>query len=105
MKLSRDQVVGLSSADMVQNFLLSQKQRISDSVKQTLAVAEIFKIENLEVSEEELESEVKNAIDEFKRYDQEYDEQRVKEQVPPLAYQSSQIHTSNAITLFHSPSN
>lgn len=49
MKLSKEQVVSLSSAEMVNNFLVSQKQRITDSVKQTLAVAEIYKLENLKV--------------------------------------------------------
>lgn len=34
-----------------------------------------------QVSDEELEMEVKNAIDEFTHYNQEYDEARVKEQV------------------------
>lgn len=34
-----------------------------------------------QVSDEELEVEVNNAIEEFKRYDQEYDEARVREQV------------------------
>jgi FKBP-type peptidyl-prolyl cis-trans isomerase (trigger factor) len=81
MKLSKEQVVSLSSQEMVQNFLISQKHRISDSVKQTLAVAEIFKLEDLKVLKEELETEVENAIAEFKRYNQEYDEERVKEQV------------------------
>jgi len=49
MKLAKEQVVALSSAEMVQNYLLAQKPRIADSVKQSLAVAEIFKLENLEV--------------------------------------------------------
>jgi trigger factor len=84
MKLSKEQVVSLSSQEMVQNFLISQKHRISDSVKQTLAVAEIFKLEDLKVSKEELETEVENAIAEFKRYNQEYDEERVKEQAQEL---------------------
>jgi hypothetical protein len=35
----------------------------------------------VKVSNEELETEVENAIAEFKRYNQEYDEERVKEQV------------------------
>lgn len=35
----------------------------------------------VKVSKEELETEVENAIAEFKRYNQEYDEERVKEQV------------------------
>jgi trigger factor len=84
MKLSKEQVVSLSNQEMVQNFLISQKHRISDSVKQTLAVAEIFKLEDLKVSKEELETEVENAIAEFKRYNQEYDEERVKEQAQEL---------------------
>lgn len=84
MKLSKEQVVSLSSQEMVQNFLISQKHRISDSVKQTLAVAEIFKLEDLKVLKEELETEVENAIAEFKRYNQEYDEERVKEQAQEL---------------------
>jgi hypothetical protein len=50
MKLSKEQVVSLSNQEMVQNFLISQKHRISDSVKQTLAVAEIFKLEDLKVA-------------------------------------------------------
>ncbi|KAG0562657.1 hypothetical protein KC19_9G162700 [Ceratodon purpureus] len=81
MKLAKEQVVALSSAEMVQNYLIAQKPRITDSVKQSLAVAEIYKIENLEVTDEELDMEVNNAIEEFKRYDQEYDEARVREQV------------------------
>ncbi|CAK9217425.1 unnamed protein product [Sphagnum troendelagicum] len=84
MKLSKEQVVSLSSQEMVQNFLISQKHRISDSVKQTLAVAEVLKLEDLKVSKEELETEVENAIAEFKRYNQEYDEERVKEQAQEL---------------------
>lgn len=35
----------------------------------------------VKVLKEELETEVENAIAEFKRYNQEYDEERVKEQV------------------------
>jgi len=84
MKLAKEQLVALSSAEMVQNYLIAQKSRIADSVKQSLAVAEIFKIENLQVAEEELEVEVNNAIEEFKRYDQEYDEARVREQAQEL---------------------
>jgi hypothetical protein len=50
MKLSKEQVVSLSSQEMVQNFLISQKHRIADSVKQTLAVAEVLKLEDLKVA-------------------------------------------------------
>ena len=37
-----------------------------------------------QVTDEELDMEVNNAIEEFKRYDQEYDEARVREQVISL---------------------
>lgn len=84
MKLPRDQLVALSSAEMVQNYLDAQRSRISDSVKQSLAVAEIYKQENLKISDEELDMEVNSAIEEFKRYDQEYDDARVREQVIEL---------------------
>lgn len=84
MKLPRDQLVALSSAEMVQNYLDAQRSRISDSVKQSLAVAEIYKQENLKISDEELDMEVNSAIEEFKRYDQEYDDARVREQAREL---------------------
>jgi trigger factor len=38
----------------------------------------------VKVLKEELETEVENAIAEFKRYNQEYDEERVKEQAQEL---------------------
>ncbi|XP_024388971.1 trigger factor-like protein TIG, Chloroplastic isoform X2 [Physcomitrium patens] len=84
MKLSKEQVVALSSAEMVHNYLIAQKPRITESVKQSLAVAEIYKLENLEISEEELQAEVDSAIEEFKRFDQEYEVVRVKEQAREL---------------------
>jgi hypothetical protein len=42
----------------------------------------------VKVSNEELETEVENAIAEFKRYNQEYDEERVKEQVQRVSHLS-----------------
>ncbi|BBN08068.1 trigger factor [Marchantia polymorpha subsp. ruderalis] len=83
-KLTKEQVVQLSSQEMVTNYLQAQKEKIMDSVKQTLAVAEIYKLENLQYTEEELNAEIETAIEEFKRYNQEYDEKRVKEQAAEL---------------------
>lgn len=80
MTLSKEQVVGLSSPEMVNNYLLSQKKNIADAVKQTVAVAEIFKRENLKYSDEELDKEVQSAEEEFKLYKQEYDKDRLREQ-------------------------
>eukprot|EP00250_Pteridium_aquilinum_P014941 c22294_g1_i1 orf=176-1792(+) len=84
MNLSTEQLTGLSSEQMVSNYLISQKQIIVDAVKQVLAVAEIFKCENLEYSVEELNKEVENAEEDFKRFNQEYDKERIVEQAKEL---------------------
>ena len=47
--MTQEQLVNLSSEEMVNNFLVAKKDEIVNSVKQVLAVAEIFKSENLEV--------------------------------------------------------
>ncbi|KAL3686786.1 hypothetical protein R1sor_013095 [Riccia sorocarpa] len=83
-KLAKEQVIQLSSPEMVTNYLQAQKDKITDTVKQTLAVAQIFKLENLQYTEEELNSEIESAIAEFNSYNQEYDEKRVREQAEEL---------------------
>lgn len=84
MNLNKDQLAGLSSEEMVNNFLISQKQTIVDAVKQILAVAEIFKLEKLEYTEAELKKEVETAEADFKQFNQEYDQERVVEQAKEL---------------------
>lgn len=81
MKLNEQQLASLSSPKAVNEFLESQKENITDVIKQNLAVGDIFIRENLEFPTEELVKEVENSIAEFKRHKQEYDEDRVKEQV------------------------
>ncbi|MCO5606592.1 hypothetical protein L7F22_060780 [Adiantum nelumboides] len=84
MNLGKDQLTGLSSEEMVNNFLVSQKQTIIDAVKQVLAVAEIFKLENLRYTEAELKKEVETAEADFKQFNQEYDKDRLVEQAQEL---------------------
>ncbi|CAG7910061.1 unnamed protein product [Brassica rapa] len=50
-------------------------------IQQNLAVGDIFKRKNLEFSTDELVKEVENSITEFRKHKQEYDEERVKDQV------------------------
>lgn len=80
MKLTEDQIYTLSSAKAVNNYLLSQKESIKEIVKQTLAVEEVFKLENLQYSEEELEKEAEDTAAEFKGYNHEFDRDRIREQ-------------------------
>ncbi|XP_027061615.1 trigger factor-like protein TIG, Chloroplastic isoform X1 [Coffea arabica] len=80
-QLNDQQLAYLSSAKAVNEFLENNKENINHLIKQNLAVGDIFKRENLQFSTEELVKEVKNSIAEFKRHNQEYDEERVKEQV------------------------
>ncbi|MCO5599743.1 hypothetical protein L7F22_053850 [Adiantum nelumboides] len=84
MNLGKDQLTGLSSEEMVNNYLISQKQTIVDAVKQVLAVAEIFKLENLRYTEAELKKEVETAEADFKQFNQEYDKDRLVEQAQEL---------------------
>ncbi|GBG61507.1 hypothetical protein CBR_g21850 [Chara braunii] len=79
-RLSKEQVTQLSAAEMVQNFLVAQKAQISEAVKKSFAVSEVFSREGLAVTDEELNAEVEGAVADFKRYNQEYDEQRIREQ-------------------------
>eukprot|EP00252_Welwitschia_mirabilis_P024897 TRINITY_DN758_c0_g1_i1.p1 TRINITY_DN758_c0_g1~~TRINITY_DN758_c0_g1_i1.p1 ORF type:complete len:536 (+),score=138.01 TRINITY_DN758_c0_g1_i1:219-1826(+) len=80
MKLTKDDIRTLSSAKAVNNYLLSQKEVIKESVKQSLALTEIFKIENLKYSEEEVGKEVEKTVEEFKKYDHEFSRDRIREQ-------------------------
>lgn len=83
-KLNEQQLAYLSSPKAVKDFLESQKDNIYRIIKQNLAVGDIFKRENLQFPTEELIKEVENSIGEFKRQNQEYDEDRVKEQVQEI---------------------
>ncbi|XP_077248447.1 trigger factor-like protein TIG, Chloroplastic isoform X1 [Tasmannia lanceolata] len=80
-KLDEQQLASLSSENAVNEFLEHQRGNITDIIKQMLAAGEIFKFENLQFSTEDLVKEVENSVAEFKRHNQDYDEEHVKEQV------------------------
>ncbi|KAK9155469.1 hypothetical protein Sjap_002949 [Stephania japonica] len=83
-KLSEEQLASLSSPKAVNEFLENQRESITDVIKQNLAVADIFKRENLQLPTDEILREVENSIAEFKRNKQEYDEERIKDQVQEI---------------------
>nr|AKM76838.1 trigger factor type chaperone family protein [Hypseocharis bilobata] len=84
VKLNEEQLASLSSPKAVNEYLENQKENITAVIKQNLAVGDIFKHENLQFPTEELVKEVENSIAEFKRHKQEYDEERVKDQVQEI---------------------
>ncbi|CAK9163894.1 unnamed protein product [Ilex paraguariensis] len=84
MKLTEQQLATLSSPKAVNEYLENQQENITNVIKQNLAVGDIFKRENLQFSTEELAKEVETSIAEFKRHKQEYDEERVREQVQEI---------------------
>jgi trigger factor len=49
-KLDKDQLASLSSQRSVQEYLEDEKENINRIIKQMLAVGEIFKSENLQVT-------------------------------------------------------
>ncbi|KAF2285710.1 hypothetical protein GH714_007317 [Hevea brasiliensis] len=81
MKLNEQQLASLSSPKAVNEYLENQKENITKMIKQNLAVGDIFKRENLQFSTEELVKEVENSTTEFKQHKQEYDEERVRDQM------------------------
>lgn len=80
-RLSEQQLASLSSEQAVKTYLENQRENITSIIKQMVAVGEVFKGENLQISTEEVVKEVQNSVAEFNRHGQEYDEERVKEQV------------------------
>ncbi|MED6160984.1 hypothetical protein PIB30_056385 [Stylosanthes scabra] len=84
MNLNDQQLASLSSSKAVNEYLEHQKDNIKNLIKQNLAVGDIYRRENLQFSTEDLVKEVENSISEFKRQNQEYDEDRVKDQVQEI---------------------
>nr|CAB3467912.1 unnamed protein product [Digitaria exilis] len=80
-KLDKDQLASLSSQRSVQAYLEDEKENITRIIKQMMAVADIFKSENLQYSTEQLVKEVENCVAEFKQYNQDYNEDNIKQQV------------------------
>ncbi|KAI4306152.1 hypothetical protein L6164_029453 [Bauhinia variegata] len=84
MKLNEQQLASLSSPKAVNEYLEYQKDNIKNLIKQNLAVGDIYRREKLQFSTEDLVEEVENSIAEFKRQNQEFDEERVKQQVQEI---------------------
>ncbi|KAJ4849376.1 hypothetical protein Tsubulata_043058 [Turnera subulata] len=84
MRLNDQQLASLTSPRAVNEYLETQKENITKMIKQNLAVGDIFIRENLEFSTEELVKEVESSIAEFKRHKQEYDEERIRDQVQDI---------------------
>ncbi|CAD6270750.1 unnamed protein product [Miscanthus lutarioriparius] len=80
-KLDKDQLASLSTQRSVQAYLEDEKENITRIIKQMLAIGDVFKSENLQYSTEQLIKEVENSIAEFKRYNQDYDEDNIRQQV------------------------
>ncbi|KAK9077585.1 hypothetical protein SSX86_005922 [Deinandra increscens subsp. villosa] len=84
MKLNEEQLEALSNPKAVREYLENQRENIENMIKQSLAVADIFKRENLQISTEELVKEVENSVSEFKKHKQEYDEESIQAQVQEI---------------------
>ncbi|KAJ4753157.1 Trigger factor [Rhynchospora pubera] len=80
-RLNENQLQSLAREESVREYLQKERENISAIVRQMLAIGEIFKSENLQLSTEELVKEVEKSVAEFKNHNQDYDEDRVKEQV------------------------
>ena len=79
-KLSSEQISSLATREMVDNFIVSKRDDIQQSVATTLAVEDVFKCEKMEITREELEEEMKVAKRDFDKNGMQYDEARLEEQ-------------------------
>ena len=59
---------------------MESREEIEKIVRRTVACEELFRLENIEVTEEEFKAEVVKAKEEFERYGTEYDVQKLVEQ-------------------------
>ena len=80
-QMSMDVINQLAAPEMVvDEYLRTNKESIELIVRRTVACEELFRLENIEVTEEEFKAEVVSAKEEFERYGTEYDVQRLVEQ-------------------------
>ena len=79
-QMSMDVINQLAAPEMVDEYLKTNKESIELIVRRTVACEELFRLENIEVTEEEFKAEVVSAKEEFERYGTEYDVQRLVEQ-------------------------
>ena len=78
--MSMEVINQLAAPEMVEKFLETERAEIEQIVRRTVACEELFRLENIEVTEEEFKAEVVAAKEEFERYGTEYDVQRLVEQ-------------------------
>ena len=78
--MSMEVINQLAAPEMVEKFLQTERAEIEQIVRRTVACEELFRLENIEVTEEEFKAEVVAAKEEFERYGTEYDVQRLVEQ-------------------------
>ncbi|KAK3240097.1 hypothetical protein CYMTET_50034 [Cymbomonas tetramitiformis] len=83
-QVSQEAMQTLTSIDMVNNFVGQNREDAARLVKITLATEAIQELEKLEVTEEELQAGVKEAIEDMVANGMEYDEDSVKGQTQEL---------------------
>ncbi|XP_076949015.1 trigger factor-like protein TIG, Chloroplastic [Bidens hawaiensis] len=84
MKLNEEQLEALSKPEAVREFLENQRENIECLIRQSFAVGDIFKRENMQISTDELVKGVESSVAEFKQLKQEYDEESIQAQVQEI---------------------
>eukprot|EP00963_Diacronema_lutheri_P004790 scaffold360_cov374-Pavlova_lutheri.AAC.7 len=83
-QISYKQIESMSSEKMLQEYIQSEREQLERIVKSTMAVEEIFKLEGLTVSSEEIQAEVQRAEEEFKQMGEQFDQEKLTEQAQEL---------------------
>eukprot|EP00898_Chlorokybus_atmophyticus_P006682 jgi/Chlat1/7014/Chrsp56S06659 len=80
-QIQKNQIDSLSTPTLVKAYIEKERADIERIVRGTVAASEVFKLENLSIPEEDFNHELERARSEFNRVQQEFDDERLKEQV------------------------
>lgn len=79
--LGMEQLAQLATEEMLDNFISNKYSDLEDMQRSVLAFDAIYQQEGLSLAEGVVEAEFKNATEDFQRQEQDYDEERLMDQV------------------------
>uniref|UniRef100_A0A061S496 peptidylprolyl isomerase n=1 Tax=Tetraselmis sp. GSL018 TaxID=582737 RepID=A0A061S496_9CHLO len=83
-QISPEVMEKLATAEMLQNYINTNRDEVESSAKAMLAVETIFKLEKLSVSEEEKQARVRETMEDMEREGLEYDREELLQQAEDM---------------------
>ena len=83
-QITYQQIESMSTEKKLRDYIDSEREQLERIVKSTMAVEEIFKLEGLSLTSEEIQAEVERAEEEFKQMGEQFDREKLIEQAQEL---------------------